>query len=62
MSPNRVSPSSFPWTWALLALVTADLVCRANPALGGLLPWIDASALFVSLGLVRAVPLRAPAR
>lgn len=53
---NSASASRFPWTWALLMLVTLDLICRANPQFGGLLPWIDATAVVVSLGVAWMTP------
>lgn len=50
----------FPLTWTLLVLVSLDLLCRANPSYGALLPWIDATAVLASLGLLRARPGPAP--
>lgn len=52
-----VRTSQFPWTWALLALVALDVVCRLRPETAGFTPWIDGVAVIVSLGFVRAVPL-----
>lgn len=48
--------SRFPWTWALLALVAADVACRAHPSTAGFTPWIDGVAGLVSLGLVGINP------
>lgn len=62
MVVHRFSVSKFPLTTLLLLLVTMDLVCRTNPALGPLLPWIDAGAVIASLGLLRFTPAPQPAR
>ncbi|MCA9554693.1 MAG: hypothetical protein KC933_31980 [Myxococcales bacterium] len=46
----------FPWTWVLLGLVAADLVCRTNPLTAGLTPWIDGLAVLGSFGVLFATP------